>query len=140
MYSRSIHKVLESVVRIDKNNSSEYLDKVTKLVTIFLISYPARITDTLFVLSIIGVYVVSYIVNGLSVNFGGEKNELDAFKLTVYCFIPVMVLGAFSLIPALSGLYILGLYGIYLFYIGVPVLMNIPEDKALTFTVIVSEA
>ena len=92
----------------------------------------------LFVLAIIGIYIVSYIVNGLAVNFGGEKNELNAFKLTAYCFIPVLILGVFSLIPALSGLHILGLYGIYLFYIGVPILMQVPEEKALTFTVIIS--
>ena len=72
----------------------------------------------LFVLTIVGVYVISFIVNGLAVNFGGERSELNAFKLTTYCFIPVLTLGVFSLIPALSGLYILGLYGIYLFYNG----------------------
>jgi len=92
----------------------------------------------LFILTIVGVYVISLIVNGLSPNFGGIKSELYAFKLTVYSFIPLLTLGIFSLIPALSGLYILGLYGIYLFYVGLPILMEIPEEKALTFTVIVS--
>lgn len=92
----------------------------------------------LFVLTIIGVYIISLIVNGLSANFGGSRNELNAFKLTVYSFIPLLVLGLFSMIPALSGLFILGLYGIYLFYIGVPILMEVPEEKALTFTVITS--
>ncbi len=92
----------------------------------------------LFVLAIIGVYLVSFIVNGLVGNFGGERNELNAFKLTAYAFTPLFVLGLFSLIPALTGLYILGLYGIYLFYIGAPVLLDVPEEKTLTFTVIVS--
>ncbi|MBN1560445.1 DUF1282 family protein [candidate division KSB1 bacterium] len=91
-----------------------------------------------FVLTIAGIYVISFIVNSLTAQFGGIKNELNAFKLTAYCFIPLLTLGVFSLIPALSGLYILGLYGIYLFYIGVPVLLQVPEEKALTFTVIVS--
>jgi hypothetical protein len=92
----------------------------------------------LFVLTIVGIYVISFIVNSLAVHFGGIKSELNAFKLTAYSFIPLLTLGIFSLIPALSGLYILGLYGIYLFYIGLPVLMQVPEEKALTFTVIVS--
>ncbi|MBN1479209.1 DUF1282 domain-containing protein [candidate division KSB1 bacterium] len=92
----------------------------------------------LFVLTIIGVYLVSFIVSGLAPKFGGIKNELNAFKLTVYSFVPLLVLGAFSMIPALSGLFILGLYGIYLFYIGAPILIEIPEEKVLTFTVIVS--
>lgn len=92
----------------------------------------------MFVLTIIGVYVISYIVNGLAVNFGGEKSELNAFKLTVYSFIPVLVLGVFSLVPSLSGLYILGLYGVYVFYVGAPILMQVKEDKVLTYTVIIS--
>lgn len=92
----------------------------------------------LFVLAIVGVYVISFIVNGIVASFGGQRNELNAFKLTTYSFIPLMVLGVFSLIPALVGLYILGLYGIYLFYIGAPILMEVPEEKSLTFTVIVS--
>jgi hypothetical protein len=92
----------------------------------------------LFVLAIVGIYVISFIVNGLVGNFEGERSELNAFKLTAYAFAPLFVLGLFSLIPALTGFYILGLYGIYLFYIGAPILLNVPEEKSLTFTVIVS--
>lgn len=92
----------------------------------------------LFAFSILGVYAIAFIVNYLSPKFGGAHDDLGAFKLTLYSFIPLFVLGIAGLIPALAGLYILGLYGVYLFYIGLPVLMQVPEDKALSFTVILS--
>ena len=92
----------------------------------------------MFALGIVIVYLVAFVINGLSPNFGGERSQLNAFKLSLYSFMPLFVLGVFSIIPALSGLYILGLYGIYLFYVGCPVLMSCPEDKALPFTVVVS--
>lgn len=92
----------------------------------------------MFVLGVAIVYLIAFIINGLIGSFGGERNELNAFKLSLYSFMPLFVLGVFSLIPALMGLFILGLYGIYLFYVGSPILMRCPEEKALPFTVVVS--
>lgn len=92
----------------------------------------------LFAFSILGIYAVAFIVNYLSPKFGGAHDDLAAFKLTVYSFMPLFVLGISSLIPALAGFHILGLYGVYLFYIGLPVLMQVPEEKALPFTVLLS--
>jgi hypothetical protein len=94
----------------------------------------------LFLLSILGIYGIAFLVSRLAVNFQGKPDELAAFKLVVYSFMPVFALGVFSLIPALSGLYILGLYGIYLFYVGCSILMECPEEKALPYTVVVSLA
>jgi len=92
----------------------------------------------MFVLGVAIVYLIAFIINGLVGSFGGERSELNAFKLSLYSFMPLFVLGIFSLIPALMGLFILGLYGIYLFYVGCPILMRCPEEKALPFTLVVS--
>ena len=92
----------------------------------------------LFGLSILGIYAVAFVVNFLTPKFGGIQSDLDAFKLTVYSFIPLLVLGLSSLIPALVGLHILGLYGIYLFYLGLPIMLHVPEEKALPLTIIIS--
>jgi len=86
-------------------------------------------------LSIAFVYVNSWIVNSLAERFAGQKNQNAAFKLVAFSFIPYLLAGVFNIVPGLSGLYILGLYGIYLFYVGVPILMQCPEEKALPFTI-----
>lgn len=92
----------------------------------------------LFIFAVLGIYILSFITHKLSPKFGGIDDDLSAFKLIVMSYVPLFILGVSSLIPALSGLYILGLYGIYLFYVGVPVMMECSEEKALPFTVVIS--
>ena len=41
------------------------------------------------------------------------------------------------LVPALSFLAILGVYSLYLLYLGLPVLMKSPPEKALSYTAVV---
>lgn len=94
----------------------------------------------LFVLSIAGIYLISFLVTQLAPQFNSMPDETAAFKLVVYSFVPIFALGIFGLLPSLFGLYILGLYGIYLFYIGCQIMLECPEDKALSFTVVVSLA
>ena len=90
-----------------------------------------------FGLSLAAVFIVSKVINALAPNFNSVKNDLNAFKLSVYFFTPFFVAGAFNLIPSLSILALLGsLYGIYILYIGLPILMKAPEDKVLVYTVV----
>ena len=90
-----------------------------------------------FGLSLAAVFIVSKVINALAPNFNSVQNNLNAFKLSVYSFTPVFVAGAFNLIPSLSILALLGsLYGIYILYIGLPILMKAPEDKVLVYTVV----
>ncbi len=94
----------------------------------------------LFVLSIVAVYVMAYLVSRLAENFEGKADETAAFKLVVTSYMPVFALGIVNMLPSLSALNILGLYGIYLFYIGCPILMECPEEKSLPYTVAASLA
>jgi hypothetical protein len=47
------------------------------------------------------------------------------------------VAGVFSILPGLRALTILGLYSIYVLYLGLPVLMKAPAEKAGAYTAIV---
>jgi hypothetical protein len=88
-----------------------------------------------YVLTFVTVFVVALIVDMLAPTFGGEKNFTNALKLTAYSYTPVWLAGIFLLIPGLSFLTILGLYGLYLLWLGVPPLMGAPRDKALPYAV-----
>lgn len=90
-----------------------------------------------YILSLVSVYVVALIINALAPSFSGEKNQLQAFKVATYSSTPIWVVGILSLIPALGGLQILGLYSIYLLYLGLPVLMKSPKEKSIGYTVVV---
>jgi hypothetical protein len=90
------------------------------------------------VAAIIGVVICALVVNALAPTFGGEKNNTQAMKVAVYSFTPAWVAGILNILPLLGALVIFAaLYGIYLLYLGLPVLMKSPSDKALGYTVVV---
>ena len=90
-----------------------------------------------YVLALVGVYVAAIVIEQLAPKFESRGSTIQALKLVAYASTPVWVAGVFNLIPALSVLTIVAaLYAIYLFYLGLPVMMNTPESKVLPFMVV----
>lgn len=89
-----------------------------------------------FILSLLGIFIISFIANKLAPKFGGEQSSRMAFKLVVYSMTASWLAGIFGLVPSLSFLAIIGLYSFYLFYTGVGPLMKVPPEKALTYTIV----
>ena len=94
---------------------------------------------TQYVLSLVMVFVVAFIADALTANFDGHKNLNQALKLTAYAMTAAWVAGVFVIVPILGWLLSLlgSLYSLYLFYLGVPVMMKVPEAKAVAYTVVV---
>lgn len=90
-----------------------------------------------FVLSLALVYALAIVIDALAPTFSGRRNMLSAFKVSAYSLTPTWLAGVFALIPALSFLTLLGLYGVYLLYLGLPRLMQAPEDKAVGYAAVV---
>ena len=67
-----------------------------------------------------------------------QRNFLSALKLSVYSFTPVWLAGIFLLIPGLRFLTILGLYGVYLLWSGLPALMRAPREATIACTALVA--
>ena len=55
----------------------------------------------------------------------------------MYSLTASWIAGIFALLPGLRILTLLGLYSLYLLYLGLPVLMKTPREKALGYTVVV---
>jgi len=92
----------------------------------------------LYVFSLVAVFVISLVVDGLAPTFGGTKNPVQALKVVAYSYTASWVGGVFSLLPALGIIGVLfGLYSLYLLFLGLPVLMKSPPDKAVGYTVVV---
>jgi hypothetical protein len=90
-----------------------------------------------YVLSLVGVYVASIVIDKLAPTFKSQSNAMQALKLVAYASTASWLAGALSIIPALSPLAIVGgLYGIYLFYLGVAPLMKTPSDKIIPYMVV----
>ena len=86
-----------------------------------------------YVLSFAVVYVVALIIDALAPRFGAQKSFPNALKLAVYSHTPAWLAGIFLLVPGLSFLTILGLYGFYLLWTGLPSLMRTPREQALPY-------
>src|SRR6185503_8243235 len=85
-----------------------------------------------YVMMLIGVFVLSLIINALAPRYGGEKNATQALKLAVYSYTPVWVAAAFQVVTMLGLLALAGgLYGLYVLYLGLPKLMKCPKERAL---------
>ncbi len=93
-------------------------------------------TVVMFVSVLFGVFVVAVIINTLAATFSGSKDQRQALKVAAYSLTPAMLSSVLALSPILATLLQLlaGLYGIYVLYLGLPVLMQSPKEKAFGYT------
>jgi len=90
---------------------------------------------TSYILALLGVFVIAFVIDALAPTFGGEKNLIQALKLSAFASTPSWIAGILMLFPLLSPLALLAaFYGLYLLYLGVPVLMKAPQEKVLGYT------
>ena len=82
------------------------------------------------------VYAVALVIDALAPTFESPRNFVQALKLSVYSHTALWVAGVFLLHPRLRFLtYFLGLYGFYLAWTGLPVLLKTPREKTLMFAI-----
>jgi hypothetical protein len=89
-----------------------------------------------YILALVGAYVAAIVIAKLAPNFESEPDTAQALKLVAYSSTPAWLAGVFSLIPVLSPLAIVGLYGIYLIYVGVTPVMKTPLAKRIPYLVV----
>lgn len=88
-----------------------------------------------FILGLIGLYLVGFIINMLAPTFSGARNQTQALKTAAYALTPAWLGTALTFLPLGTLLQLLaGIYGIYVLYLGLPVMMRTPEDKAGGYT------
>ncbi|MFA7604337.1 MAG: Yip1 family protein [Novosphingobium sp.] len=89
-----------------------------------------------FVMATVSVFVLAFIANLLAPKFDGQSDKGQAFKLVAYSYTASWLAGIFGLIPSLAFFSLLGLYSFYLLYTGATPLMKVPQDKAMSYTVV----
>ena len=92
-----------------------------------------------FLMALVSVFVLGLIINALAPTFGGTSDQGRAIKLAVYSSTSSWIGGLFAFVPLLGGLiaFAAWLYSIYLLYVGLPVMMKAPAEKAVGYTVVV---
>jgi len=90
-----------------------------------------------YVLTLGIVYALALFVNALAPAFGGERDFTRAFRVSAYAPTAMWLAGAFYLLPMISILALAGLYSLYLLHVGLPRLMNVPDDRAVPYTFVI---
>jgi len=87
--------------------------------------------------SLVLVYLVAFVVDGLAPTFGGTKNSIQALKVSAYSFTAYWVFGLLSIVPPIGWIgFFLGFYSFYLLYLGLPALMKSPAEKTFGYAVV----
>jgi len=89
-----------------------------------------------FAFGLVGLFLVGLIINALAPSFSGVRDQRQALKVAAYSMTPGYLSAVLALSPVLPTLLqlIAGLYGIYVLYLGLPVVMRSPREKAVGYT------
>jgi uncharacterized membrane protein YfcA len=89
-----------------------------------------------FGFGLLGLFLVGLIINALASTFAGVRDQRQAMKTAAYAFTPAWVGSVFGLLGGFGTLLqlIAGIYGIYLLYLGLPLLMKSAREKATGYT------
>jgi len=90
-----------------------------------------------YVLSLAGVFLLAFIMDALAPTFGCSKNLVAAVKIVVFSYTAAWVAGALNIIPSLGILVsIASIYSLYLMYMGLQKLKDVPQDKMVGYFVV----
>ena len=80
---------------------------------------------------------MGFVIWKLAPSFGTTTNQVRATRMAAYAFTPAFLAGILYIIPPIGFLVFLGtLYGLYILYLGLPILSNTPKDKVLTYVIV----
>ncbi len=84
-----------------------------------------------------GVFALAYLIHWMAKTFDSTPNFTQSLELAAYTATPLLMVGVTALYPVLWFVVMAGLvamcYSVYLLYSGVPIMMNIPEEKGFIY-------
>ncbi len=89
-----------------------------------------------FAFGLLGLYVVGWVIDMLAPTFSGQRDRRQAVKTAAYAFTPGAVGAVFVLLGGFGTALrlVAAIWGLYLLYLGLPVLMRSPREKAAGYT------
>ncbi|HVI99740.1 MAG TPA: Yip1 family protein [Sphingomonas sp.] len=87
-----------------------------------------------YIMAFVGVWLLAWIIDALAPTFEATKNPVRATKVAAYSATAAWVAGILQIVPSLTLIgVLLGLYSLYLLYLGLPILMKAPPAKAMGY-------
>lgn len=84
-----------------------------------------------------GIYLIGKFIDFFSMTYGVDESEHNGVLLAAYTATPLFIVGIIAVYPVLWVNMLAGIiavcWSVYLLYEGLPILMNIPEDRGFMF-------
>jgi Yip1 domain len=90
-----------------------------------------------YVMTCAAVLLLGLLISLVAPLFDGRRDFNSGFKLAAYAYTPVWLAGIFLLAPGLRFLGLLGFYGVYILWTGLPRLMDTPTSRAPSYVSVV---
>jgi hypothetical protein len=83
-------------------------------------------------------YLLAIILDALAPNFGAQKDMNLALKIAIFSATAAWVSGVLLIIPTLGVIALIagGIYSMFLLYMGIQKLKEVPQDKLMGFVII----
>jgi hypothetical protein len=95
-----------------------------------------EVAVVIYVFEIVDVVIVGAVIWKLAPTFASKADQTKAMTLAAYGYTPIALIGIVDFIPQIGPLTFLGLlYGAYIVYVGLPILMATPKDRVITYLV-----
>jgi len=92
----------------------------------------------MYVALVTGVFALAYLIQWMAKTFDSKPSFIQSLELAAYTATPILMVGITTLFPVLWFVALAGLaavcYSVYLLYSGVPIMMNIPEEKGFIYS------
>ena len=91
-----------------------------------------------YILSLVGIFVLGFIIDALAPSFGSTKDLVASLKVAVFSSTPGWVAGIINIFPSLSWIAaIASIYGLVLLYMGLQIVKVVPKEKMVGYFVVI---
>ncbi len=91
-----------------------------------------------YLVMLVGVFSMGFMIHWMGKTYGAEQPLPRCISLAAYVATPMFLVGIFEIFPIIWLNFLVGLpalaYSVYLLYTGVPIMMQIPEEKGFLFS------
>ncbi len=91
-----------------------------------------------YLVMLVGVFSMGFMIHWMGKTYGAEQPLSRCISLAAYVATPMFLVGVFEIFPILWLNFLAGLpalaYTVYLLYTGVPIMMEVPEEKGFLFS------
>jgi hypothetical protein len=101
-----------------------------------LYEYAFTLAVMTYIFDVAGVYIVGFLIWKLAPTFGSTTDQRKGTLMAAWIFTPAFLISILNIIPFIGWISFLGLlYGLYILYLGLPVLTNTPKDKVMSYVI-----